>query len=295
VTVITWQSAEGSELAIGTGRLTLLSAEGLDAPPLRLSIAKGPGVDGAIAAHLQLEPRRIAIEALLDLEGLDEAGMAEERAAICKALYPAKESGILRITRGTRTRSIEAVPAAAPAFAKKRWNEAWQTFRLEFVCLKPSFKSTEPVISSVRYYASLTEFGEEGIEFGEEGFEFSSIEHSGERTTTIVNDGTAPAPVRIRFTGPMVNPFIRNRTTGEIIRITQMIKAGEYLEIDTEPGRRQIRLWKAGTEQNGMHYLDLASSFFQLAPGENEIELGDESAGEGSEAFFECYGHYLEA
>lgn len=295
MTLITYISAEGSELAIGTGRLTLLSAEGLEAPPLHLSIAKGPGVDGAIAASLQLEPRRIAIEALLDLEGLDEAGMAEKRAAICKALYPAKESGILRVTKGARTRSIEAVPAAAPAFARKRWNEAWQALKLEFICPQPYFRSIEPVVSSVRYYASLTEFGEEGIEFEEAGVEFSSIEHSGERTTTIQNDGNACSPVRIRFTGPMVNPFIKNRTTGEVIRITQMIKAGEYLEIDTEPGRRQIRLWKAGTEHNGMHYLDLASSFFQLMPGENEIELGDESAGEGSEAFFECYGHYLEA
>jgi len=295
VTVITWKSAEGNELVIGTGRLTLLSAEGLDAPPLRLSIAKGPGLDGAIAASLRLEPRRIAIEALLDLEGLDEGGMAEERAAICTALRPAKEGGTLSVTRGARTRSIEAVPASTPSFAKKRWNEAWQTLRLEFVCPQPYFKSLEPVVSSVRYYASLTEFGEEGIEFSEAGFEFSSIEHLGERTASIVNDGNAAAPVRIRFTGPMVNPFIKNKTTGEIIRITQMIQQGEYLEIDTEPGRRQIRLFTNGAEHNGMHYLDLASSFFQLAPGENVIELGDESAGEGSEAFFEFYGHYLEA
>jgi len=295
VTVITWQSAEGEKLTIGEGRLALISAEGLDAPGMRLAIAKGPGIDGAIAASLRLEPRRIVIEVIIDLEGLDESGMAEERAKICTALCPAKEGGSLSVARGGRTRRIEAVPARTPAFAKKRWNEAWQTLKLEFVCVQPYFRSTEPVISSVRYYASLTEFGEAGIEFGEGGFEFSSIEHSGERTAKIINDGNARAPVRIRFTGPMVNPFIKNRTTGEGIRITQLIRSGEYLEIDTEPGRRQIRLFTSGAEHNGMHYLDLVSSFFQLEPGENVIELGDESAGEGSEAFFEFYGHYLEA
>ena len=295
MTAISYLSAEGKDLKIGEGRLTLLSAEGLESPPLRLSIAKGAGMDGAISASLRLEPRRIVLEALLDFKGLDEAGMAEERVAICTALRPAKKGGTISVRRGGRARSIEALPARAPVFAKKRWNEAWQRVRLEFVCPRPFFRSVVPVVSSVRYYASLTEFGEEGIELSLEGFEFSRIEHSGERTTTIVNDGNENAPVRIRFTGPMVNPYIKNRTTDAVIRITQMIQQGEYLEIDTEPGKRSIRLFQNGAERNGMHYLDLASSFWQLAPGENLVELGDESAGEGSEAFFEFYGHYLEA
>ncbi len=295
MTVIYWQSPDGLTLTIGEGRLMLLSAEGLEAPEMQITIAKGPGMDGAIALAQRIEPRRIVLEALLDFEGLDEAGMAEERAAICTALCPAREGGTISVRRGGRARSIEALPARAPVFAKKRWNEAWQALRLEFVCPRPFFRSIEPVVSSVRYYASLTEFGEEGIEFAKEGYEFSSIEHSGERTTTIINDGNEQSPVRIRFTGPMVNPYIKNNTTNEVIRISQMIRAGEYLEIDTEPGRRSIRLFQNGAEQNGMHYLDLASTFWQLAPGENVIELGDESAGEGSEAFFEFYGHYLEA
>jgi hypothetical protein len=295
VTAISYISPDGLTLTVGEGRLMLLSAEGLEAPALRLAIAKGAGMNGAISASMRIEPRRIAVEALIDLGGLDEAGMAAERTTICRAMRATDDAGTLTVQRAGRTRRIEALPASTPAFAKKRWNEAWQRVRLEFVCPRPFFRSIEPVVSSVRYYASLTEFGEEGIEFAEEGYEFSIIEHSGERTATILNDGNERAPVRIRFTGPMVNPFIKNRTTDEVIRITQMIQAGEYLEIDTEPGRRSIRLFQNGTERNGMHYLDLASSFWQLAPGENLIEIGDESAGEGSEAFFEFYGHYLEA
>jgi hypothetical protein len=295
MTAISYISPDGLTLTVGEGRLILLSAEGLESPPLRLSIAKGPGPDGAISASLQLEPRRIGVEALIDLGGLDEAGMAAERTTICRAMRATDDAGTLTVQRAGRTRRIEAMPASAPAFAKKRWNEAWQRVRLEFVCPRPFFQSIEPVVSSVRFYASLTEFSEEGIEIPLEGFEFSSIEHSGERTATIVNDGNESAPVRIRFSGPMVNPYIKNNTTNEVIRIRQMIRAGEYLEIDTEPGRRQIRLFQNGAERSGMHYLDLASSFWQLAPGENRVEIGDESAGEGSEAFFEFYSHYLEA
>ncbi len=295
MTAISYISPDGLTLTVGEGRLILLSAEGLEAPALRLAIAKGPGTDGAISASLRLEPRRIAVEAILDLRDLDEASLAAERTALCRAMRATDAYGTLTVQRAGRSRRIEAVPAGAPAFAKKRWNEAWQALRLEFVCPRPFFRSIEPTVNSVRYYAALTEFGEEGIELSEEGFEFSSIEHSGERTATILNDGNEAAPVRIRFTGPMVNPYIKNNTTDEVIRISQMIRAGEYLEIDTEPGRRQIRLVQNGAARNGMHYLDLASSFWQLVPGENVIEIGDESAGEGSEAFFEFYGHYLEA
>ena len=295
MTVISYISPDGRTLTIGEGRLALLSAEGLETPPLCLSIAKGAGLDGAISASLRLEPRRIAVEALLDLRDLDEIGIANERSSICRAMSATDDYGTLTVQRAGRTRRIEALPAGAPAFAKKRWNEAWQRVRLEFVCPRPFFRSVVPVVSSVRYYASLTEFSEEGIELSLEGFEFSRIEHSGERTTTIVNDGNENAPVRIRFTGPMVNPYIKNKTTDAVIRITQMIQQGEYLEIDTEPGKRSIRLFQNGAERNGMHYLDLASTFWQLAPGENLVELGDESAGEGSEAFFEFYSHYLEA
>jgi hypothetical protein len=295
VTVLSWENANGLGFTVGEGRLVLLSAEGLEAPPLRLAIAKGAGMNGAISASLRLEPRRIAVEALIDARGLDEAGIAAERTALCRAMRATDACGSLTVTRAGRSRCIEAVPAGAPVFAKKRWNEPWQRVRLDFVCPRPFFRSIEPVVSSVRFYASLTEFSEEGIEIPLEGYEFARIDHTGERTATIVNDGNEEAPVRIRFTGPMVNPYIKNRTTDAVIRITQMIRAGEYIEIDTEPGRRQIRLFQNGAERNGMHYLDLASSFWQLAPGENRVELGDESAGEGSEAFFEFFSHYLEA
>jgi hypothetical protein len=112
VTVLSWENANGFGFTVGEGRLVLLSAEGLEAPPLRLAIAKGAGMNGAISASLRLEPRRIAVEALIDARGLDEAGIAAERTALCRAMRATDACGSLTVTRAGRSRCIEAVPAA---------------------------------------------------------------------------------------------------------------------------------------------------------------------------------------
>lgn len=295
VTALTFRNPGGRELQIGEGRLKFLEATGLEAPQVGVSISKGPGLDGAIGVTARMEPRHIEIRALLDLEDLDEASVAEERKSIGEAMAATEGYGILTVSRVGRTRQILAMPSGAPDFAKKRWDEGWQRLTLGFVCGQPCFKDMEPVVHEIRFYTSLTEFDEEGMEIGEEGIEFSSILATGNRMTTIVNHGNQPAPVRIRFTGPIVNPFIRNITTGEMLRISRIIMDGEYLEIDTEPGKRTLHLYQNGIKHNGMHYLDLASKFWKLVQGENVIEIGDESPGEGSEAFFEFHGRYLEA
>ncbi len=166
---------------------------------------------------------------------------------------------------------------------------------IDFVCGKDSFRDIEPVVHSLRFYGSLTEFSEEGIEFDEERIEFSRLKYSGERNIEIINHGNREGPVKIRFTGPIVNPYIKNKTANEMIQIDEIIKEEEYLEIETEPGRRQIMLRKNGIVENGMHYLDIAYSFWKLKEGKNLMEIVDESPGEGSEATFEFYEEYFEA
>lgn len=294
MTEISFKSAEGKELELGKGRLKLLHVEGFEAPKVTIAFAKGPGIDGAIEAKYRIEPRHIEIDALLDLRDLDEIGISEERKNISEAMNTRDNYGKLTVKRDERIRNISAMPCQM-IFKKKRWNEEWQKVTLGFICEKPFFKNIEPIENRLRFYAWLTEFSEEGIEFNEEGLEFSRIENAGERTIEIINNGNVPAPIKIRFTGPVVDPYIKNKTTDETIRIDQIIKEGEYVEIDTEPGRRQIKLLRNGYLQNGMHYLDLESTFWKLKDGKNIVEIGDISPGEGSEALFEFYEHYLEA
>lgn len=295
MSVLSFRTSEGEEISFGAGRLKLITASGLETPPLEISVSEGPGVDGVIAIAARTRARYIAIDAAIDCEGLEEADEAFERRTICEALKIDAREGTLFVERLGRRRKIGAQPSREPRFVKRSWTEEWQRFSVEFVCRQPYFIDLEPEIYEIDYFAALTEFSEEGIEFDEDGIEFASIMHTGNRTKTINNQGNVGAPLRIRFSGPIVNPFIRNTTSGEILRISGIIAAGEYLEVNTEPGNRTITLHRQGIESNGMHYLDLLSTFWQLKPGENTIEIGDESPGEGSEALFEFAGRHLEA
>lgn len=295
MTVLTFRTIDEEEVSFGTGRLKLITASGLETPPLGISVSEGPGIDGVIAITTTTRPRYIAIDAAIDCEGLEEADEASERRTICEALKIHTREGTLFVERLGRRRKIGAQPSREPIFVKRSWSEAWQRFSVEFVCRQPYFIDIEPQVSEVAYFAALTEFSEEGIEFDEDGIEFATILHTGNRTKTINNQGNVAAPLRIRFSGPIVNPFIRNTTSGEILRISGIIAAGEYLEVNTEPVNRTITLHRHGIESNGMHYMDLLSTFWQLKPGENIIEIGDDSPGEGSEALFEFAGRHLEA
>lgn len=295
MTTMTYASPEGKTLTLGEGRLKILGTQGLEAPPMSLIVAKGPTLDGAILVNGQIEPRQISIDALLDLRDLGAEETLRTRASIAEALLPAEGCGTLTVTRAGRTRCIEATPKIAPIFSPPRWNEHWQKLKIEFVCGQVAFQDTAEETYDLLFYTTRTEFPEYGIEFPDGGIEFSRTEATRERSTMIVNRGNYPAPVRIRFTGPFVNPFLRNMTTGETIRIAQRLYEDEYLEIDTTPGKRSIRITQHDMQANGMHYLDLSSSFWMLAPGQNLIEIGDESPSEGSEAFFAYASRYLEA
>lgn len=282
-------------MTIGDASLRILSIEGLEAPPSQVSIAKGPGMDGAIAITPRLEPRHIMIVALLNLEGLDDIEIAETRKKLCEELSVTNNPGELTVERYGRSRRIEAMPCSAPLFGTILRHQSWQRVTMQFLCTQPLFTDLEPTIISLHFYAAYSEVSEEGSAILEEGIELTRIEQSSSRTTMIENKGNQAAAVHIQFTGPMVNPYVKNLTTGEQVRISQVLQHEEYIEIDTEPGKRQIQIHQQGTARNGMHYLDLSSSFWKILPGKNTIEIGDESPGEGSEAVFSFYGTYLEA
>ena len=89
----------------------------------------------------------------------------------------------------------------------------------------------------------------------------------------ITNLGDVPAPVRIRIYGNTENPTITNITTGEFIKVNQTILSGEILEITTGYGQKRVEIIaEDGSRTNAFNYIDLESTFWQLAVGPNRIE-----------------------
>jgi hypothetical protein len=295
VTRISYISPSGRSLTLGEGRILILGAEGLEAPQITAIVAGSPALGGYGDLSAQVGTRKVSIQAAIDLSGLDANAARELLSSVGLSLVPEEGLGTLRIERSGRTRLVEALPNGAPHFGKRRWDSPFRSLELGFSCASPWFRESTTRKAEVRYYATRLSFPEAGIAFPEEGLAFSTLECEGTRSVTIENSGDVPAPVRIRFTGPTVNPFVANRTTGEEIRILDALAQDEWMDIDTTPGKRKVTITRGGVEGNGMQYLDLSSTFWKLRPGTNLVELGDESPGEGSEASLEFEFLYASA
>ena len=81
--------------------------------------------------------------------------------------------------------------------------------------------------------------------------------------------------VRIRFSGVVENPQIKNLSTGKMVGVNRTFARGEQLEISTVPGSKYMTLWSEdGQKVNLIKYRNVETSFdTQLQPGDNQIAL----------------------
>jgi phage-related protein len=73
------------------------------------------------------------------------------------------------------------------------------------------------------------------------------------------------------MTGVSLNPMITNTTTGENMKLNTTLLMGETIIIDTELGTIE----KDGVDISST--LDASSTYIQLAPGDNALELTDDT------------------
>ena len=72
----------------------------------------------------------------------------------------------------------------------------------------------------------------------------------------------------------MVNPRIKNLTTGKLIGVKRTFQRDERFEISTTPGRKHMTLWtRDGGRENLIKYRDVRTSWIQLEPGRNLLAL----------------------
>lgn len=91
---------------------------------------------------------------------------------------------------------------------------------------------------------------------------------------TINNPGLVSAPVVMTIQGEMLNPTIRNLTTGKSITLLTSISASEQIKIFTEFGQKRIIRISGGVETNAINTLALTDAdFWSLAPGNNLVEF----------------------
>lgn len=100
---------------------------------------------------------------------------------------------------------------------------------------------------------------------------------------TLTNDGSVPAPLTVRFEGPITNPSLTlvGQDSAEISRvdITGEAHAGGVIEYSSVDGSLLCQLDESGTQTNLAGALDISNeNFFKVPVGTYVLEISADSA-----------------
>ena len=140
-----------------------------------------------------------------------------------------------------------------------------QQLQISIICPDPYFKSLTEIVNDISKTFSAFTFP---FAIAESGIEFSIIESH--REAEVINPGEITCGVIIRMRAEIdgiVNPIIRNVTTGEFLGVETTLNHGDVLEINTNKGQKAIIKYVNDIPQNEINGLMDGSTWFQLEPG----------------------------
>jgi hypothetical protein len=109
-----------------------------------------------------------------------------------------------------------------------------------------------------------------------------------------MNKGDVITPIRIEFYGPASNPSIINETINEFIKVNKELEEDEILIVDTSFGNKKVMIQKGDkTIENAFGYIDLDSSFWQLAVGKNIIRYTSDDDSEKARVKISYKNRYI--
>lgn len=203
------------------------------------------------------------IEVVGSINQVDKTTMLTLRRNLAKILNP-ELGGTLTYTYNDMKRVIQAWPEVAPSVSK---SSVLTEFTVEFYCNSPYWEEEAENKIDVATWIGTFEFEAE-IDIND-GMEF------GYREPAIIvncyNSGDVEVGMRIVFTalGTVENPQLLNLDTREYIQINTTMQAGDVITVTTKYGEKRITLSRNGVDENYYRYIDVDSTFMQLAIGDN--------------------------
>ena len=284
---ITYTNKRDQKVVLGAAApFVLTKIEGAGAAPADIQTQKAPYQDGATYLDTVLEPRSLSIEVMI--LGDDEKAVFQHRRALAQVFNPKLGPGTLRYEYAGGIREIEAVPELAPVFPHAGdHGDKMQPALLTLLCpspfwLSPTTESAEMAdwIGGLRFALMLpTQFAGRST-----------------RLNRVLNNaGDVDTPITIKFTGPCLYPKVINADTGGFIRVNTELAADEKLIITTHFGNKTVKLKNIDTEQetNAFHLLDLGSTFFSLAPGDNQLSYDTDTGKESATVWIRWRNRYV--
>lgn len=255
--------------AIHNEYMTLVEVDGLHGVDNELSSTTSPYFDGDEVGHIRTNPRSIALTYRLTppipeaLKYFNNIVKSKQRATLIETQEDGKQI------------QIEGIVTVPPY---TRWSNS-VAVQIQLYCSKPYWKDVINLVAELtgiidmHYFpfatATKLEAKDGGLAFPEEGIPFGEIESN--MTRIVLNDGDIPVGARITIValGEVKNPTITNNTTKDWLKINGTLNSGDYVEINTEHGNKEIISNNPNITWDSITYS--GNDWLQIETGYNEL------------------------
>lgn len=219
----------------------------------------------------RIEPREITIAGHINTK--DKAQAFDLRRKALKILNPELQ-GKLTYIYGDFRKVINCRVDASPEFYKK---QVLLQYEITLNCPSPFWEEETETKEDIASWVAGWEFPCEIEQDNAESMIFGYREES--IIVDCYNEGDVSTGMRIRFTalGTVSKPMLLNVDTQEYIQVNETMQTGDVIEIVTNYGEKGATLTRNGEKSDYFRYIDVDSTFMQLAIGDNIFRYDAES------------------
>lgn len=202
----------------------------------------------------------------------NKAQALELRRRFLKILNPELD-GTLTYEYGSFKRVIGCRLHGEPDVQRK---EVLIEFHIQLDCLNPFWREEEEEREDIASWVAVWEFPCEIEQDNPQSMIY------GYRAESVIvncyNEGDVATGMRVRFSalGTVKNPIILNVDTQEYIQLNVTMQTGDVIEINTAYGSKGAKLIRDGVEEDYFRYVDVDSTFMQLAIKDNNFRYDAE-------------------
>ncbi|URZ15806.1 phage tail family protein [Clostridium felsineum] len=266
---LTFTNSKGQYITFGNTAPFLLEKFDPDPPKSTILTSKSPNQDGKTYHGTLLDERVLNIE--IAILGDSSNDMFLKRQYFYNVFNP-KLDITLTYTNDVGTHIIKGVVQDSPT--PKDRTITSQEFLIQLFCPSPYWQELEEIKKEMALWVSDFEFPLEipdkvGIEMGH---------RSSNLIVNACNTGNVECSMRIEFTAlaTVGSPSIVNVYTKEFIKVKRTLVSGDKLVINTEFGNKKVEMVHNGVSTNVFYYIDLQTTFLQLAVGDNLLRYNAE-------------------
>lgn len=267
---LTFTNARGESLELGTDSIYFCNVSkdvgGIAGITNVIYSTNSMGQRGDTYVGQRIEARDIDI--LGHINTRDKAQALQLRRQMLKILNP-ELGGMLAYEYGSFKRVIDCRIFGEPKIEKK---SVLYEFAFQLECLNPFWREENETKEDVASWVAAWHFpcvierdNSRSMIFG---YRAESV------IVNCYNEGDVSTGMRIRFMalGTVDRPMLLNMDTGEFIQINATMQPGDVIEINTKYGSKGARLIRGDVETDYFRFIDVDSTFMQLAIGDNNFK-----------------------